>query len=192
MIAISQPMQRKALALLILFALIVVAWFLLIGPLFALTFGESEGVQHSLEVLARYEGLIQAEPVVSAQVQSLEQQNAASSGLVEGNSDALAAATMLSAVKSMVEQNGGNVLSSQNLPAKLVENFQAIEIQYDVTLPPGNLRRLLYQLETHRPFLFLDDVNMRVPEAAARNADAPLPAMEIQLTVRGYRWAGAR
>jgi general secretion pathway protein M len=190
MIAISQETWRRVLALLILAGVVAVAWVVLIGPLANILFGESDDVKHSLAVLARYEALAEARPQVQADLQAMQQRYAAISGLVEGNSTALAAAQVQSDVKSIVERNGGTVLSSQNGPTSLKDNFEKVEIQYDLTLPPANLKNVIYQIETHTPYLFLDNVNMRMPENwGLEDRDAVPPAMEVQFVVRGYRWA---
>jgi general secretion pathway protein M len=193
MIAIPERTKRRGLALLILAGVIAIVWIVILGPLADILFGESEDVERSLDLLAHYEALAEARPQVQAELQAMQQRNAAMSGLVEGSSAALAAAVVQSDVKVIVERNGGTVLSSQNMPSSLTDNFEKIEIQYDLTLPPGNLKNVIYQLETHTPYLFLDSVNMRMPENwGVQDPNAPVPAMEVQLVVRGYRWVGAK
>ncbi len=193
MIAISQRMKQRGLALLLLAGAIVLAWIVILGPLANILFGESEDIEHSLALLSRYEALAEARPQVEAELQAMQQRNATMSGLIEGNSVALAAAQMQSDVKTIVENNGGTVLSSQNLPSSLTDNFEKIEIQYDLTLQPANLKKIIYQIETHTPYLFLDSVNMRMPENwGLEDPAAAVPAMEVQFVVRGYRWVGTK
>jgi general secretion pathway protein M len=193
MITISQQTKGRWLASLILAGALVLAWIVVLGPLANILFGESEDVQHSLALLGRYEALAEARPQVQAELQAMQQRNATMSGLVEGNSAALAAAQVQSDVKAIVERNGGAVLSSQNMPSSLSDNFEKIEIQYDLTVPPGGLKNVIYQIETHSPYLFLDSVNMRMPENwGLQDPGAAVPAMEVQFLVRGYRWVGTK
>ncbi len=193
MIAISQQIKSRGLALLILAGALVLVWIIFLGPLTNILFGESNDVEHSLDQLAHYEGLADARPHVEAELKEMQQRNATMSGLVEGNSAALAAAQVQSEVKAIVDRNGGTVLSSQNMPTSLTDNFEKIEIQYDLTLPPASLKNVIYQIETHTPYLFLDNVNMRMPENwGAQDPGAAPPSMEIQFLVRGYRWVGSK
>lgn len=180
MIAISQQTKNRGLALLILAGALALTWIVVLAPLANILFGESEDVEHSLTLLGRYEALDKARPQVQAELQAMQQRNATMSGLVEGNSAALAAAQVQSDVKAIVERNGGTVLSSQNMPSSLSDNFEKIEIQYDLTMPPGSLKNVIYQIETHTPYLFLDSVNMRIPENwGLQDPGATPPAMEI-------------
>ncbi len=193
MIAISSRTRHRGLAILILIGAAALAWVLVLGPLADILFGRSEELDHSLDLLARYETVAAARPQVEAELHNMQLRNAAMSGLVEGNTAALAAAAVQSDVKAIVEKYGGSVLSSQNMPSSVTDNFERIEIQYDLTLPPGSLKKVIYQIETHTPYLFIDSVNMRMPENwGLQNADTVPPAMEIQFLVRGYRWVGSK
>ncbi len=193
MIAISSRTRQRGLAILILIGAAALAWVLVLGPLADILFGRSEELDHSLDLLARYETVAAARPQVEAELHNMQLRNAAMSGLVEGNTAALAAAAVQSDVKAIVEKYGGSVLSSQNMPSSVTDNFERIEIQYDLTLPPGSLKKVIYQIETHTPYLFIDSVNMRMPENwGLQNADTVPPAMEIQFLVRGYRWVGSK
>ena len=193
MIAITYTQKRRALALLVLALAIAVAWFVFLHPLIDIVTGESEETESSLNLLARYQALEAARPQVEAELRQMQERNAAMSGLVEGKSAALAAAAVQSDVKTIVESNGGTVLSSQNIPPTTADGFEKIEIRYDISLPLGSLKNIIYQIETHTPYLFIDSVNMRMPENwQPGNGPAPAPAMEAQWVVRAYRWVGAK
>ena len=193
MIAITPAQKQRTLALLVLALAIALAWLVFLHPLINIAIGESEEAESSLNLLARYQALEAARPQVEAELREMQQRNAAMSGLFEGKSAALAAAAVQSDVKTIVESNGGTVLSSQNIPPTAADGFEKIEIQYDISVPLGSLKNIIYQIETHTPFLFIDSVNMRMPENwQPGNGTGPAPAMEAQWVVRAYRWVGAR
>ena len=193
MITLSQRTKQSGLALLILAGAVVIAWFIDLRPLVEIVTGDSEESEHSLMLLGRYQALEDARPQVEAELREMQQRNAAMSGLIEGNSAALAAAAMQSDIKTIIESNGGSVLSTQNMPSKIADGFEKIEIQYDLSLPLGSMKNVIYQIETHTPYLFIDHVTMRMPEGwQPENVDTPAPALEVQWLIRGYRWVGAK
>ena len=193
MIALSQRTKQRGLALLILAGAVVIAWFIALRPLVEIVTGDSEESEHSLMLLGRYQALEDARPQVEAELREMQQRNAAMSGLIEGNSAALAAAAVQSDIKTIIESNGGSVLSTQNMPSKIADGFEKIEIQYDLSLPLGSMKNVIYQIETHTPYFFIDHVTMRMPEGwQPENVDTPAPALEVQWLIRGYRWVGAK
>lgn len=193
MIAITPKIKERSLALAILAVAAVIAWIMILHPLMNIVTGESEETESSLQLLARYHALEKARPQVEAELKAMQQRSAAMSGLIEGKSAALAAAAVQSEVKSIIERHGGSVMSSQNMPPAAADGFEKIEIQYMLSLPLGSLKNVVYEIETHTPYLFIDNVNMRMPENwMPENTAAPVPALEVQFLVGGYRWVGTR
>ena len=193
MIALTQKQKQRGLALLVLAIAIIVAWLVLFHPLLNIITGESDEVDSSLNLLARYQALEAARPQVEAELRQMQERNAAMSGLVEGKSAALAAAAVQADIKIIVESNGGTILSTQNIPPTAADGFEKIEIQYDISLPLGSVKNIIYQIETHMPYLLIDSVNMRMPENwRVSDPNTPAPAMEAQWVVRAYRWVGTR
>lgn len=193
MITITEKQKQRGLALLVLAVAIVIAWFMVLHPLIDIVTGESEEVDNSLNLLARYQALEAARPQVEAELRQMQERNAAMSGLVEGKSAALAAAAVQADVKTIVESNGGTILSTQNIPPATAGGFEKIEIQYDISLPLGSVKNVIYQIETHTPYFFIDSVNLRMPENwRVSDPNTPAPAMEAQWVVRAYRWVGAK
>lgn len=191
MTTLSPRLRRRGLAVLILLTLVVLAWAIIIRPLVEAFGGQNADVKKSLRLLASYQALVAAQPHIEAELRDMRQRNASASGLVEGSTTALAAAKLQSDLKTIVESNGGAVLSSQNLQPSAANGFEKIEVRYDLSLPLGSLRKVLYQIETHTPYVFIVSMNMRMPQNwQPESTDSPAPRMEAQWVVRGYRWVG--
>jgi hypothetical protein len=54
----------------------------------------------------------------------------------------------------------------------------------------NRLKDLLYQLEAHTPYLFLDRIAVEVPQNTPPQAQTAQPRVDIQFVARGYRWVG--
>jgi general secretion pathway protein M len=156
------------------------------------TFGEqSDEIAQSQEQFAIYNSQIASRPKLEAQLTALNQREASTAGLLRGDSAALAAASMQSLVKALVERRGGQVRSVQNLPSQPLGGLEKIEVQYELSIPLGSLAGVAYQLETSVPYLFLDDVDVRSEEAwLPQDATGAPRDLHVQWTIRGYRWAG--
>ena len=157
-----------------------------------LALSQQEETAKSLQQLARYRAEIDARAGLEAELKRLKQQSATLPGLVPGASAPLAAANIQSEIKFIVGRNGGEIRSSQNLPPATINGFEKIEITYDIALPADHLKDLVYQIESHTPYFFLDGVSIQTaPNAGPQASDRSPPRLEIRWIVRGYRSAGA-
>jgi hypothetical protein len=112
---------------------------------------------------------------------------------LSANTATLAQAQLQSAMKTIIESNGGVLLSAQILPPESVKGFDVVAIQYDLTLPLSRLRNLLYGVETHTPYFFINEADILMPANwYPDNAQAPDPTLELRWTVHAYRWNGKR
>jgi len=151
---------------------------------------QNEAIEQALGRLAAYEATISSQPQLETQLEGVRQQSASLAGLVAGTSAALAAASIQNDVRAIASRVGGEVRSTQNLPSSTVDSFEKIEIASEVNLPLSRLKDLLYQIEAHTPYLFLDRITIEVPQNSSRPAERTQPRINIQFVVRGYRWAG--
>jgi hypothetical protein len=145
-----------------------------------------------LRQLAAYRAALASRPALEAERDRVSAKSSSVAGLVPGETAALAAANIQNMVKAIVSSNGGDIRSSQALPASTTDGFEKIEVSYDIALPEDRLKDLAYQLETHTPYLFLDNVAIQMPQLRLpQSSDNPVAKLEIHWTVRAYRWAGA-
>jgi general secretion pathway protein M len=183
--------RQRLLALGILGIVLAAAWFAAIGPVLDAFAEQSARIDDLRAQLAAYEGHIALQPAVEMRIAALKRSEASSTGLIDGKSAELAAANIQNLVRPLIETQAGQIRSAQNLPPADADGFQKIEIQYDVSLPMTRLKAVVYRIETSTPYLFLDAIDMRVPEnwqAPGSGIDAP--NIDVRWTVRGYRWTG--
>jgi hypothetical protein len=111
-------------------------------------------------------------------------------GIRVNSTSPLAAANMQNEIRVIVSQASGEIRSSQNLPPAVTEGFEKIEIAYDIALPMNRVSQLIYQLETHTPYLFVDRVDLEAPQNASPRSENVVPRIEAHWIIRGYRWKG--
>ncbi|HTT83314.1 MAG TPA: GspMb/PilO family protein, partial [Rhizomicrobium sp.] len=104
----------------------------------------------------------------------------------------LAQAQLQSEMKQLIDRNGGSLLSAQLLPPTKVKGFDSVSIEYDVTIPLSNFSSLIYAVETHVPYYFVDSADLVMPPNWRANSPNQNPSMEMRWTIHAYRWRGAR
>jgi hypothetical protein len=165
----------------------------LILPLIALFDGQAEGREESLRELAAYKTEEASRPMLEARLQALRQGAQSVPGLLMGSSAALAQAELQSDMKEMIDRSGGSLLSAQLLPPTHVKGFDDVAIEYDLTIPLARVSSLIYAIETHTPYFFLDSADLVMPPNwRPTNLQAQNPAMEVRWTVHAYRWGGSK
>ena len=126
-------------------------------------------------------------PALRAELEALKQQPVAQAGLLQGANESLIAAQLQSRIKALVESARGELKSTQILPGRDESNFRRIAIRSQMAISIVGLQRVLYELESASPFLFLDNIDIRArPVQRQRERGAPDGVLEVRFDVFGY------
>lgn len=175
--------------LVILAGLAVVLFFVVVLPAIELFIFQREDIAKANEDFATYRAQIAARPRLQAELAALDRQETQAAALLHGSSAAVAAASMQSLVKRLIESHSGQMRSAQMLSASASGGLEKIQVQYELSLPLGSLGPATFELESGRPFLFLDDVDVR-PETYAGGTTGAPGNLHVQWTMHGYRRMG--
>ncbi len=174
----------------VLAALAVLLLATLLFPLGEAFAGQGEDAAAAQQALATYRAQIAARPRLEAERSAVDRQEASAAALLDGSSTALAAASMQSLVKDLVERHSGQLRSAQTLYGSASGGLEKVEVQFEVSLPLGSLKAATYDLETGAPFLFLDIVDIR-PEIYSGGGTGAPGDLHVQWIMHGYRRLGA-
>lgn len=170
-----------ALAILILIAV----------PFYLLFAAQSEDRDAMLRQLALYHAKVAQRSALADELRNLQAMARGAPGLIKTSSADLAAAQIQTDLKNLVHANTGEIRTAQTAPVVKTGGFETIAVAYDLTVPLSHLRALTYAIESHTPYLFLDNVEISAPQAAG-SATQSEPTLELRWTVHGYRWAATR
>jgi len=185
------PLRRAgALALLIAAALAVATTVVVAAVLIVQS--RSEATEAELTRLARYEAAIAARPALEKELALLRQDEAKVPGLLGGENAAVAAARLQSQVRALIEHNGGEVRSTQDLPPTRRPGFEQINVVCEFLLPMSRLKETLHQVDSETPYLFVDSATIQGDDEGGGSAQAANPKLAMRWTIHGYRSAGAR
>ncbi|MGX1324330.1 general secretion pathway protein M [Bradyrhizobium sp. USDA 377] len=108
---------------------------------------------------------------------------------LEGPTVTVAGANLLQRVAAAVGNVGGSVQSSQVdvSGAQVKDGFVGLVVSCELEQPA--LQKLLYDLEAGMPFLFVDQLDVQVPQTTALG-DAPTGRVRVILGVSGQWQAG--
>jgi len=164
---------------------IVVFNFAIVQPLYAFYDAGAQRLQDRLDIVARYRSAANDLPRLQADAKQWSDQTRNGSLLFSGSSDAIAAATLQSTLKDMVEQGGAKLTSAQTLPPETENNFRRVGVRVafsgDLTL----LTAVLAGIETARPVLTVVNLELH-GESDSSNGDSG-GALTIAMDVYGFR-----
>jgi general secretion pathway protein M len=109
---------------------------------------------------------------------------------LEGPTVTVAGAALLQRVATAVSNVGGTVQSSQVdvLGTQAKDGFVGLVVSCEMEQPA--LQKLLYDLESGMPFLFVDQLDVQVPQTTATNETGP-GRIRVVLGVSG-QWQGSK
>jgi general secretion pathway protein M len=102
-------LPSRLVAVLLLLLLLLAAWQFALAPLLELYRGNQDTIQRHADLLQRYEALAASEPALAAELEDRKAAGEASTGYLDGPSDALAAAQLQDRIKETIESVGGEV-----------------------------------------------------------------------------------
>jgi general secretion pathway protein M len=181
----------RTLALVLLGLALVGAARLVVAPLVAAFQENAASIEEAEGLLQRYRALAEQRPAMAKRLATQEERAASAAGYLQGPSDALAAAQLQDRVKSVIEGAGGELRSTQILPARPVEEDggirrAALRVQFAVTI--GGLAETLYELESGQPYLLIDQLSVREQRTRRQRRDEPEAEAQLDITLElsGY------
>lgn len=179
---------HRVAALGVLLAVLGLAYAVLVAPVLASYDDTRQRLTEQRELLSRYLAVAGGREALERRVQQLSQRQAGSGAFLSGKTEALAAAALQDRVRSIMQRAGGDVRSIQNLPSESRNGLTRIGLRVQVVATIRDVRNILHELETGRPLLFVEDLNLR---GRLTRGEDNMPTVQHNLLVRmslvGYR-----
>ena len=181
------PWVSRAAAVTLL-AAVLGALYLYAAVLLIATYRNTdEEIARTRELLVRYEQIAARRHAYQAQLDELSRRQTGTGVYLSGATDALAAAELQDRVKAMVDAHGGKLRSVQILPVKADGAFTRVSVRVQLSANTAAFHRLLYGLEAGKPFVFVDNLDVRNRRAVRRSALKDLdPTLMIRFDLQGY------
>ena len=139
------------------------------------------------ESLRSLSARVAAAPALRQTLAATKQAASTAGGPFRSPTTALAETELQALVKRVIGASGGNLLLEEPLVSTRQNGFDRIALQCALTVPESRLKDLLYALETHVPFIFIDHVTIAMPVASQTDPGDSTAALEVRLIVHAYR-----
>ena len=177
------PLLGRLLALVILLALGWGAYVFALEPLYDRHRLQEQVIAERQDLERRYRRIGAGRPVIEAERDEVGRRLSPAGLYLEAASDSLVAAELQNRAKAAVEGSGGKLTSTQILAARDEGNFRRIGIRVQMTVTLEPLQNVLYTLESAKPYLFVDNLDVR-RRVQRRRRKQTQPEAESRLTVR--------
>ena len=172
-----------ALALLLIPAILLVRF--VFWPLAEYLASSDDALAATRAQIARYQALLNELPALQAAAARLERDRPLVPYLLTGSNRALAAADLQRRLQEAAEKHGVTILSLRVKTPMTDGILERISVEARLRAGIRELRDLLHQIETARPYLFVDDLSINVRQSRRRQGAAL--GLEISLTLYGLR-----
>ena len=171
------------LALALVAGLAAAGWFAAAAPLLA-RYAEQEDALLRQQALHRRMAEVAAElPALQRAVQTPQAVGLAPA-LLEGGTDAVAAAALQESLRDVAAQAGATLFSVETLPASESGAYRRIGLRLSLAARWPVLMRMLQAIERARPGMAVDDLELRQTQMGTGEEDA---LMSAALTVYAFR-----
>lgn len=184
----SLPRWVSRLAAVALLAAVLGATYLYgLMPLLAAYRDTDADIGRAEELLAGFERIAARRQAYEAQLEVLSGQQSGTGVYLSGATNALAAAELQDRVKDTVQAHGGQLRSVQILPAKTDGAFTRVSVRVQLSANMESFHRILYSVEAGKPFVFVDNLDIRNRRATRRAALKEMdPVLMIRFDLLGY------
>lgn len=157
-------LPARILAVVLLVLAVAATWQVAMTPVVDAFMEQSERLERSRELLLAYRQRQTPVSDLQARLEAAKRRQSSAPGYIEAANPVLAGAALQGTVRRILETSGGAARTLQILPAARDGETETVAVRIDATLPVERLLDFLYDLDAATPYLFIDSVDLRVPE----------------------------
>lgn len=179
--------RSRLLALGLLLVAVIIVLAAILYPWMSAHAVQAAEIRHMQKQLQVYRSLSEGHASMQQELSSLQRRNPSSVYYVSGETPALASASMQKYIKQIVDQQGGELISTQAVKDEGSDGPANIRLKVNLRSDMNASSRILYQLESGRPLLFTDNVTISARLVRGASAgDSPRISLDTSFDVTGY------
>ena len=181
----GRPGQLLAVALTLLGLLLI--WEILLAPLIGLYEGRADDLASAEARVTHAEALVMNLPALRAEARHLKLSGPAASSLLDGSTDAVAAAALQGKVQDLAAATGTNLSSTEALTAKQQGAYRRISLRVSLSATLPVLVHLIQSLESGSPRMLVDDLQLHTSPILVAASHDVSPSLDASMTVIAFR-----
>jgi hypothetical protein len=181
--SLSRPVRQFAAVALLLVALALAAMMTVV-PLAARIAGLREAIGTERVLLGRF-AAVAARESETAELERAGHSALRSGAYLEGESEALMAAGLQTTLAQLASANRVRLHSTRALPARERDATRLIGVSVQFKADIEQLRTLLFRIESHRPFLFVEGLQVRPVSPFSQREAEFNGVLDVRLDVYG-------
>lgn len=162
------PLVSRLAAVALLVALLAFGWLVAVEPVVAELRDARARIEQARELLGRYEAINAGRADLEAELTRWREEVLPESGLFPADDPAVVAAELQSSVSGIVKRNQGDLLSIQILRGQQEGPLQTAPVRVQFSAELEAVMDIVYDLESARPYLFIDNLQVRTGRVPRR------------------------
>ncbi len=177
-------MRGRLTALALLFIVLVLLTRLAVQPMAAAYANVGEDVATGQDALQRYQRIIAELPALKAAASRTARNRPLAPFLLAGSNASLAVANLQQRLQDSAERHNASIVTVRVLDPVTEGPLERVVLQAQLKAGTQALRDLLFELESGRPYLFVESLTVH-PIRRSRQQNAG--GLDIRLTLAGMR-----
>jgi Type II secretion system (T2SS), protein M subtype b len=178
------PWIRRATFIGLNLAACIAVFFLMVDPIRAVFAEQDAKIATLSETLARMNAIANRKSDVEALTRQVDAEGDLGEFLAGANEGVVNAA-LQARLKTMTEGAGARVRSVQGLQPKNNGQIRYIGAKVDLYGALGAIQKVIYAIESGKPYLFVSNASIRLSQSIAAQAATTEPVIDAQLDVFG-------
>lgn len=189
---ISVPKKgNRALALVLLLVAVIIVLIATVVPVWLVNYNYSAEIDDVGNKLAVYSRVVNQSTSLDAEYKQLQKVKGTDQRYLTGQSPALAAAELQRIVKRVIPSSTSEILSTQIVTTDKKEESNKIALKIRMRTRLDVWMNIMYQLETSKPYLFIDDLVVRTRPVRLRKSrsaeiNETVNELDIEFQVYGF------
>jgi hypothetical protein len=179
-------LRGKILAVALCFLAVVAVYVVIVLPTIAFYRGNAERLQDRELMVQRLQRSVRALPELQNEADAAQDAVSDEDILLDGESDTVAAATLQSTVKDLVEGAGARLISSEILSSEKRDTLQRVGVHVSFNGNLSLLTTVLQGIRMAHPVIIVDNVDIHGADGIDQNGGGQ-KQLAIALDVYGFR-----
>ncbi|MEW8029256.1 MAG: type II secretion system protein GspM [Candidatus Thiodiazotropha sp.] len=183
-----------ALTILILLLLVVLA--LAIYPAWTMNTAYNARIEDTQFQIQRYQRIAKQDDRYQLEFNNLKRNQQSDLRYLQSKTDSLANAELQRRIKQVVAAGQGEIISTQTAQISHEEMLNKVAIRVRMKSNLENLKKIMHQLETQNPYLFVENISLRSRHLPRRRLPKTkeiareLRMLDMEFLVAGYIKSG--